>query len=85
MIAHVPAVASKAWTGPAGAHLLELSGAQAEIEGRLLGRKEGTSLLGSCGTGDLVVHLSLILGGADGIARFDFRVQRPGRRSEARI
>jgi hypothetical protein len=29
--------------------------------------------------------LSLILGGADGIARFDFRVQRPGRRSEARI
>jgi hypothetical protein len=29
--------------------------------------------------------LSLILGGADGSARFDIRVQRPGSRSAARI
>src|SRR4051794_35002725 len=60
VIAHVAAVAAVARTFALAAHLLELAGAEPEIESRLLGRKKRTSLPGTCGAGDIVIHGDLV-------------------------
>ncbi|MDP9424293.1 MAG: DUF2231 domain-containing protein [Pseudomonadota bacterium] len=44
---------------------MELAGAEAQIEGRLFGRQEGTPFLGPRRSGDIVIHCNLAQPGGD--------------------
>ena len=59
VVTHVAAVAAEEWPCLCRSHLLELAGAQTQIEGRLLGRQEWTSLLRPSRAGDVVIHEKL--------------------------
>jgi len=57
MVAHEAAMAPELRAAGGGAHLLHPSGAEPEIESRLLGREKRTALLRLGGPVDVVFHL----------------------------